>query len=225
MRTFFYVCYYRTSLILLCLFLSCYSSAQTKGEMQLQIDRQQLAIDSLKLVIANQENIIENRDRSIQILKEDVAKGQTEIETLNGKIKQKNTELVNLRNNNKSGIAKKITMNNTRASWTVPAGKHWIINQFIADYLVDVVKDSLGIVSGKEVHVFLKSLNNTTLTDLTKNQLGPQLYSSVTSNHTIQFPLILTENTSFSIVVCKGKIGSLELCDAGVVCTYFEKDN
>lgn len=200
-------------------------TAQTKAEMQVIIDKKTKSLDSLKAIADNLENIVENRDRSIMILKEDIAKGQTEIETLNGKIRQKNSELVMLRNYNKSGVAKKVTMNNTRASWTIPAGKHWVINQFIGDYIVDLAKDSLGNMVGKELHVFLKSINNVTLTDIAKNQYGPQVYSSMASNHTIQFPLVLTENTTFSIVVYKGKLGALELCDAGIVCTYFEKDN
>ncbi|MBL7899538.1 MAG: hypothetical protein JNJ99_13450, partial [Crocinitomicaceae bacterium] len=115
------------ALMVLC---SVYSVAQTKTEMQAQIDKQIKSIDSLKLIIANQENIIENRDRSIKFLQEDVAEAEKEKEALNGKIRQKNSELVSLRNQNKSGVAKKVTMNNTRASWTVPAGKHWVINQF-----------------------------------------------------------------------------------------------
>ncbi|MBI3134549.1 MAG: hypothetical protein HYZ14_07700 [Bacteroidetes bacterium] len=212
-------------LILAFAFLGGVSFAQTKTEMQMQIDRQTKSIDSLKAIVDNQANIIENRDRSIMILKEDIAKGVTEVETLNGKIRQKNSELVMLRNYNKSGTAKKITMNNTRASWTIPAGKHWVINQFIGDYMVDLAKDSLGNMVGKEIHVFLKSINNVTLTDISKNQYGPQVYSSIASNHTMQFPLVMTENTTFSIVVYKGRLGSLELCDAGIVCTYFEKDN
>jgi hypothetical protein len=212
-------------LVVLFLFSGLAVNAQTKVEMQAQIDKQTRSIDSLKGVIANQENIIENRDRSIMILKEDIAKGATEVETLTGKIRQKNSELVMLRNYNKSGVAKKVTMNNARASWVVPAGKHWVINQFIGDYITDLVKDSSGNMVGKEIHVFLKSINSTTLTDITKNQFGPQVYSSIASNHTIRFPLILTENTSFSIIVCKGPLNAMELCDAGIVCTYFEKDN
>lgn len=210
------------ALLVLC---TAFTIAQTKTEMQAQIDKQIKSIDSLKLIIANQENIIENRDRSIKFLQEDVAEAEKEKEVLNGKIRQKNSELVSLRNQNKSGVAKKVTMNNTRASWTVPAGKHWVINQFIGDYITDLVKDSLGIFHGKEIHVFLKTINGTTLTDLSKNQLGPQIYSSIASNHTIQFPVVMTENTSFSIVVCKGALNALELCDGNVVCTYFEKDN
>lgn len=199
--------------------------AQTKAELQAQIDKQARAIDSLNAVIVNYENIVENRDRSIKFLNMDVEECKKEQETLNTKIRQKNTELVKLRNQNKAGEVKKVTMNNTRASWTVPAGKHWVINQFIGDYITDLTQDSTGNWLGKEIHVFLKSINNTTLTDASKNMFGPQVFSSVAANQTMQFPIIFTENTSFSIVVYKGSWGALELYDGSVVCTYYEKDN
>lgn len=207
------------------LLAGCLSFSQSKTELTEQITRQQKTIDSLKSVVENYENIVENRDRSIWILKEDIAKADKEKEELNTKIRQKNAELIKLRNQNKSGVASKITMNNTRAVWTVPAGKHWIINQFIGDYITDLQKDSLGVTTGKEIHVFLKSINDVVLTDIEKNLYGPQLYSSITPHHTIRFPLVLTENTKFSIAVYKGSIGSLELYSGNIVCTYYEKLN
>jgi hypothetical protein len=216
---------YRSLFFVILVITSTYASAQTKAEMLAQIERQTKTIDSLKAITANQENIIENRDRSIKFLNEDVTKLGAEKEELNAKIRQKNGELITLRNYNKLGVAGKVTMNNTRATWTVPAGKHWIINQVMADYITDLHRDSLGNMVGKEVHVFLKSVNNVTLTDATKNQLGPQLYSSSSPNHTIQFPLLLTENTTFTIVIFKGSYNALEPYDGSVVCTYFEKDN
>lgn len=216
---------YRSLLIVILGITSTWVSAQTKTEMLAQIEKQAKTIDSLKAITANQENIIENRDRSIKFLNEDIAKLQKEKDELNGKIRQKNSELVTLRNQNKLGVADKVTLNNTRAILTVPAGKHWVINQLMADYITDLHRDSLGNMVGKEVHVFLKSLNNITLTDLSKNQLGPQLYSSSSPNHTIQFPLILTENTTFTIIVLKGSYNALEPYDGNVICTYFVKDN
>jgi hypothetical protein len=216
---------YRSLLIVMLGITSTWVSAQTKTEMLAQIEKQAKTIDSLKAITANQENIIENRDRSIKFLNEDIAKLQKEKDELNGKIRQKNSELVTLRNQNKLGVADKVTLNNTRAILTVPAGKHWVINQLMADYITDLHRDSLGNMVGKEVHVFLKSLNNITLTDLSKNQLGPQLYSSSSPNHTIQFPLILTENTTFTILVLKGSYNALEPYDGNVICTYFVKDN
>lgn len=216
---------YRALLIVVLAITSNLVSAQTKTEMLAQIEKQAKTIDSLKAITANQENIIESRDRSIKFLNEDIAKLQQEKEDLNGKIRQKNGELITLRNHNKLGVADKVTLNNTRAILTVPAGKHWVINQLMADYITDLHRDSLGNMVGKEVHVFLKSLNNITLTDLGKNQMGPQLYSSSSPNHTIQFPLILTENTTFTIIVLKGSYNALEPYDGNVICTYFVKDN
>lgn len=216
---------YRSFLIVILMITSTLVTAQTKAEMLAQIERQTKTIDSLKAITANQENIIESRDRSIKFLNEDITKLGVEKEELNAKIRQKNGELITLRNNNKLGTAVKVTMNNTRATWTVPAGKHWIVNQVMADYITDLHRDSLGNMVGKEVHVFLKSVNNVVLTDATKNQLGPQLYSSSSPNHTIQFPLLLTENTTFTIVIFKGSYNALEPYDGNVVCTYFEKEN
>ncbi|MBK6526333.1 MAG: hypothetical protein IPO32_12255 [Crocinitomicaceae bacterium] len=216
---------YRSFLIVILMITSTLVTAQTKAEMLAQIERQTKTIDSLKAITANQENIIESRDRSIKFLNEDITKLGVEKEELNAKIRQKNGELITLRNNNKLGTAVKVTMNNTRATWTVPAGKHWIVNQVMADYITDLHRDSLGNMVGKEVHVFLKSVNNVILTDATKNQLGPQLYSSSSPNHTIQFPLLLTENTTFTIVIFKGSYNALEPYDGNVVCTYFEKEN
>lgn len=201
------------------------SNAQTKPELQAQIERQTKTIDSLKAITANQENIIENRDRSIRFLNEDITKLKTEKEELNGKIRQKNGELIQLRNQNKSGVAKKIILNNTRATLTVPEGKYWVINQFIADYITDLQRDSLGNMTGKEIHIFLKSINNITLTDPSKNLYGPQVYCSSTPNHTITFPLIFTEKTIFTIALYKGNYNALEPYDGNVVCTYYEKEN
>lgn len=215
-----------SSIFLLAFFLFHISTfSQSKQELLVQVEKQTKSIDSLKLVIENFENVVENRDRSIRFLNEDIIKLQKEKDELSKIIKQKNSELVLLRNQNKSGVAGKLTMNNTRSTWTVPAGKHWVINQFIADYITDLQKDSLGNMVGKEIHIFLKSINTVTLTDAANNIYGPQVFCSSNPNHTIQFPLILTENTSFSIVVFKGNYGAFELYDGNVICTYYEKEN
>lgn len=210
------------SVILLAFTNECF--AQSKTEMQAQIDQLKKSLDSCKMVIANLENIIETRDRSIRFLNEDVAKVEKEKEELNAKIRQKNGELITLRSQNKLGEAKKITLSNTRATLTVPAGKYWSINQFICDFATDFAKDSLGVTTYKNVHVFLKSMNGTVLTDLTQKMLGPQIYSSSNPEHCIQFPILLTENTTFSIIITKGNYQALEPYDGIAICTYFEKD-
>ena len=199
--------------------------SQSKTELVAQIEAQQKSIDSLKKVIANFDNIVENRDRSISFLKMDIEELNKEKTELNTKIRAKNAELVQLRKHALTGTPKLITLNNTRANLTIPVGKHWVINQFIADYVSEVEKDSLGNFVGTEIHVFIRTLNDATLTDVSANKFGPQLYSSIASNHSIQFPLVLTEGTKFSIVVFKGKIGALTEHPGNVVCSYIEKDN
>lgn len=199
--------------------------SQSKTELVAQIEAQQKSIDSLKKVIANFDNIVENRDRSISYLKMDIEDLNKEKTELNTKIRAKNAELVQLRKHALTGTPKLMTLNNTRANLTIPAGKHWVINQFIADYVSDVEKDSAGNFVGTEIHVFIKTLNDETLTDISAKKLGPQVYSSVANNHSIQFPLVLTEGTKFSIIVLKGKIGALTEHPGNVICSYIEKDN
>lgn len=216
----------RFSFIVAILFsINCFITfGQSKADMQLQIDRLQKSLDSCKAVIANNENIIENRDRSIRILQEDVTKVEKEKEELNGKIRQKNGELIKLRSQNKQGEAKKMTLSNSRATLTVPAGKYWSVNQFMCDFATDFVRDSTGNMTYKNVHVFLQAMNGKVLTDLTQKMLGPQIYSSSHPEHCIQFPILLTENTTFSIIITKGHYHELELFDGTAIVTYFEKD-
>jgi len=215
---------FNSQLVLAFLFFSSLSFSQTKTELQLQIDKQKKSIDSLHLVIANLDNTIENRDRTVKFCYDEKVELNKTIDDLNLKIRGKNAELITLRQQASTGIAKKVTMNNTRSLWTVPEGKHWIVNQFMSDYIADLAADSLGVFHGSEIFVFLKTINGTTLTDVAQGQYGPLVYSSITPYQTIQFPLIFTAKTSFSIVVYKGKIGRLMEFAGDVVCTYLEKE-
>ena len=197
---------------------------QTKAELQAKIDAQTKTIDSLNAVVANYENIVETRDRSIKFLNMDKDDLNKTIGELSAVIKTKNSEIAELRRQTTTGTAKKITLNNSRGTFTVPAGKHWVINQFIGDYLSPPTTDSTGaIIPGNEIFVFLETLNGETLTDPAQGKYGPLLYSSLTPYQTILFPLVFTEGTSFSVVVYKGQIGALVGFEGGVVCSYWEK--
>jgi len=199
--------------------------SQTKTELQTQVDKQKKSIDSLHLVIANLDNTIENRDRTVKFCYDEKVELNKTIDELNGKIRGKNSELLQLRENAAFGTVKKITLNNTRGAFVVPEGKYWVINQFIGDYITDLAADSSGNFVGNEIYVFLKTINKETLTDISQNKYGPLLYSSMTPNQTMQFPLVLTTGTSFSVIIYKGKMGSLVEYAGDVVCTYFEKTN
>jgi hypothetical protein len=210
--------------VLIVLFISGMGFSQTKTELQAKIDQQTKTIDSLKAIVANNENVIETRDRSIKFLQEDKVELNKKLEEQTNVVRAKNTEIAGLRAQNATGVAKKVTLTNTKSSMTVPAGKHWVINQFIGDYLSPPTTDSTGaVIPGSEIFVFLKTLNGETLTDPAQGKYGPLLYSSMTPYQTILYPLILTEGTSFSIVVYKGSVGALLQYEGGVVCSYWEK--
>ena len=212
------------ALLVLFLFFASPSFGQTKTELQMQIDKQKKSIDSLHLVIANLDNTIENRDRTVKFCYDEKVELNKTIDDLNLKIRGKNAELITLRKQAHIGTAKKVTMNNTRSMWTVPEGKHWVINQFMSDYITDVAADSTGVFHGSAIFVFLKTINGVTLSDAAQGQYGTLRYSSMTPYQTIQFPIIFTAKTSFSIVVYKGQVGALMEYTGDVVCTYFEHE-
>lgn len=197
---------------------------QTKKELIDQVARQKVTIDSLKKVVANFENIVENRDRSIKILKGDTKEWKDEKGNYVLKIREMDGKVAEMRQQTKTGKSKMITLSNNRSTLKVPEGKYWVINQFITDYIVNLAADSTGKMVGEEIHIFLRKINTDVLTDPSKNMYGPQVYSSVNSGSSMQFPIILTEGTSFSIIVMKGKMDALTEYNGKVHCTYYEKD-
>ncbi|MCB9223757.1 MAG: hypothetical protein R2780_03710 [Crocinitomicaceae bacterium] len=197
--------------------------AQAKKELEDKIIQQQKTIDSLKAVISNMENIIENRDRSIQIYVADEEKYLKSISDFNIALDNCRTQNAGLRQRQSVGTAKLMAMTNDRAMLKAPEGKMLIINQMIGDYTSSISTDSLGNVVTEEIHVFMKTLNGKTLTDISNKQFGPKLYSSIHPEQTIQFPIILPAGTSLSIVVLKGEIGNLQIYDGMVTCSYTEK--
>jgi uncharacterized coiled-coil protein SlyX len=214
----------RNILIVGAVILNSSGFTQTKKELIDQVARQKVTIDSLNKVIANFENIVENRDRSINILKADTKEWKEERGNYVLKIREMDGKVADMRKQTKLGKSKMITLSNSRPTLKVPEGKYWVLNQFITDYMVDLVADSTGKMVGEEVHIFLRKINNDVLTDPSKNQYGPQVYSSVNSGSSMQFPITLTAGTSFSIVVMKGKMGALTEYGGKVHCSYFEKD-
>jgi len=214
----------KSILIVGAVLLNSVGFTQTKKELIDQVARQKVTIDSLNKVVANFENIVENRDRSINILKADTKEWKEEKGNYVLKIREMDKKVSHMRRQTKFGKPKMITLSNSRPTLKVPEGKYWVLNQFITDYLVDLVADSTGNLVGEEIHVFLRKINNDILTDASKNQFGPQVYSSVNSGSSMQFPITLTAGTSFSIIVMKGKMGALSEYGGKVHCSYFEKD-
>ena len=196
--------------------------AQSKQE---QLDAKQKSIDSLQAIVMNDANIIENRDRSVKFLNEDKTKLQDEKTELEKRIWQKDQEISTLKKFNATGTGKMITLNNARSTLKVPVGKHWVIHHVMADYAASFSTDSLGNFVPEEIHVFLKSINSTILQDTSAGVFGPQLYSSVNSENSMSFPLVLTENTLFTVEVMRGRIGLMRLFPGNIVISITEKDN
>jgi hypothetical protein len=195
---------------------------QSKQEL---LEAKQKSIDSLKAIILNDANIIENRDRSIKFLNEDKTKLIQEKTDLEKMVWAKEQELQRLKKFVSTGTGKMMTFNNTRSGLKIPAGKHWVIHQVMADYAAALSLDSLGNFVPEEIHVFLKSINGTVLQDTAAGVFGPQLYSSVDSENSMSFPLILTENTSFTLEIMSGPVGRMKLYPGNVIISFSEKDN
>lgn len=211
-------------ILFIALLVGSLSFSQSKKDLQDKINQQQTTIDSLKKVIANQENIIENRDRSIGILNEDLKKVQEELQAETDLRREKHAMIQKLRKRSSTGEAKIYYMSNIKNVLKVPAGKYWIVNQFMSDYTASVSQDSLGNTITEEVHVYLQELNGTVLTNPAEKMYGPKLFSSMHPEQVIPFPLVFTEGTQFKIVVFKGEVGALYPYDGKVYFSYTEKD-
>ena len=197
--------------------------AQSKRDLEEKVARQEKTIDSLNKVIANMENIIENRDRSIKIMRQDFEKYKEETREANEALARERNTTARLRAQQSTGKAKIMTLNNSRSTLKVKEGHVWRINQFMTDYTSSVETDSLGNPIIKEVHVFLKKLNDDELTNISQGMYGPKLFSSLHPEQMIQFPIILPEKTSFTIQVMTGDIGNLTAYQGDVYCSFTEK--
>lgn len=198
--------------------------AQSKKDLQAIISKRDKSIDSLIKIVENQENIIENRDRSIRILNEDVGTLKDELQEEVDLRRQKHSMIQELRKQSATGDPKIMYMSNVKNVLKVPEGKFWTLFQFMSDFSGGMSTDSLGIKHSEEVHVFLKEINGTVLTDPSKELYGPKLFSSTHPEQVIKFPLIFTAGTQFRIAVYKGEVGALSPYDGKVYCTYTEKD-
>jgi hypothetical protein len=200
------------------------SFAQTKKELIDQIAKQQKTIDSLNAVISNMENIIENRDRSIQIYVADEEKLKKGLSDHNIALENARNQTASLRRQNAYGQAKMISMSNNRSVLKVKEGMVMTVNQFMGDYTASVSTDSTGNPVLEEIHVFIKEINGTVLTDIASKKFGPKLYSSLHPEASIHLPMVLPAGNVFKIAVFKGTVGNLTPYDGAVLCSYTEKE-
>ena len=113
------------------------------------------------------------------------------------------------------GKVKLVEFTNANAKFTVPPGKTWYIYQVL----------SFAKIKEENINVFIKSINNTELTNLSIEKLGPKIYDPV-NIYMIPLPIIFPENTSFSLIITSHKDGSNQtVSDKNAFINYIEITN
>ncbi len=194
--------------------------SQTKKELADKVNRLEKTIDSLQGIVDNQENIIENRDRTVLLTKQHRAEMMEDRDKALYKFSVIEKKLAKLERETKMGSATMVTLANNRNIIKVKEGKTYTLNQIISDYSAGIVTDSLGNEQIEEIHIFVRAINGEVLTDVDKGLYGPQVYSSTHPEHAISFPIVLTEGTSFSVILMKGSMDKLTPYDGRVYCSY-----
>jgi hypothetical protein len=112
------------------------------------------------------------------------------------------------------GKAQLIEFTNATAKFTVPVGNTWVVNNVFSYY-----------DRGIDLKVYIKSINGTILTDLTKKEYGTLLYHSRDMGFVIQFPIIFPENTSFELVIISGEWDSQTISNKKAFLNFTETEN
>ena len=112
------------------------------------------------------------------------------------------------------GKAQLIEFTNATAKFTVPVGKTWVVNNVFSYYDRNI-----------DLKVYIKSINGTILTDLTKKEYGTLLYHSRDMGFVIKFPIIFPENTSFELVIISGGWDTQTISDKKAFLNFTETEN
>ena len=126
---------------------------------------------------------------------------------------------------NQQSTPKFIQFNNFSASFEVPVGKTWAINQIFSSFTSEANTNSDGTSSYPAIRIFIKTLNGDIKTDYQGNRFGPQVYQSNNTAATISYPIILPEKTSFSLIILKGDPGNCSTFDGTGYMSYYELTN
>jgi len=118
-----------------------------------------------------------------------------------------------------------IQFNNFTASFTVPEGKTWIINQIFSSFSSEVKTNLDGTKTVVPVRIFIKTLNGDIKTDYAGNRFGPQVFQSNNSSATVSYPIVLPEKTVFSLVIIKGDPGNCSAFDGSGYMSFYEMVN
>lgn len=129
-----------------------------------------------------------------------------------------------------SGSAQKRTsklqqFNNFTAQFEVPAGTSWMIQSIYSDFAASVSDNGDGTATFEPVRIFIKTLNGDIKTDWEGNRFGPQVYQSDNTSATIQYPIMLPEETKFSLVIISGKPGAFRRHDGTAYISITEIKN
>lgn len=129
------------------------------------------------------------------------------------------------------GKVKLIEFTNDSANFNIPEGKAWIIYNVFSDYIVDgVVKfndyaKKNFLDEPLDVRIFVKDLNGIEKTNYLNNIYGTQLYRSTNASTVIPYPIMFPEKTTFSLIILKGDIGTLQLHNGKAYISLIEIDN
>ncbi|MBI3134550.1 MAG: hypothetical protein HYZ14_07705 [Bacteroidetes bacterium] len=118
-----------------------------------------------------------------------------------------------------------VQFNNFSASFEVPAGKTWVINQIFSSFTAEIKTNVDGTTSPVPVRIFIKTLNGDIKTDFEGMRFGPQVFQSDNTAATISYPIVLPEKTTFSLVILKGDPGKCSMFDGTGYMSYYEVTN
>jgi hypothetical protein len=126
---------------------------------------------------------------------------------------------------NQNKTPKFTQFNNFSASFEVPAGKTWVIQQIFSGFTTEVKTNADGTAETMPVRIFIKTLNGDIKTDYEGNRFGPQVFQSDNTAATIAYPIVLPEKTTFSLVIVKGDPGACSAYDGTGYMSYYEITN
>lgn len=115
--------------------------------------------------------------------------------------------------------------NNFTATFEVPVGKTWIINQIFSSFTAEIKTNEDGSSEAVPVRIFIKTLNGDIKTDYQGNRFGPQVFQSNNTAATVAYPIVLPEKTKFSLVIVKGNPGNCSAFDGSAYMSFFEVTN
>lgn len=118
-----------------------------------------------------------------------------------------------------------VQFNNFSASYEVPAGKTWVIQQIFSSFTNEIKTNADGTTSPVPVRIFIKTLNGDIKTDFEGNRFGPQVFQSDNTAATISYPIVLPEKTTFSLIIVKGDPGKCTMFDGTGYMSYYEVTN